>query len=440
VEDINIADLTERIPAIKKAAEQKEQLWLNPLFSLCSEVETDLTGKDIEDAEARLKRFAPLILRLFPETEGRGGIIESELREINCMKEELQQAFSAQIKGRLLLKMDSHLPIAGSVKARGGIYDVLKHAEALAIEGGFIEPEDNYEKLASDEVRSFFELHTIQVGSTGNLALSVGIMGAKLGFKVIAHMSGDAKQWKKDLLRSNGVEIIEYLSDYSHAVQEGRNKSLKNPKSYFVDDENSRELFLGYSVAGRRLKDQLREKSIRVGKGNPLFVYLPCGVGGAPGGITFGLKKIFGPDVHCFFVEPVKACCMLLGMASGLDNGISTEDFGIDCSTQADGLAVGRPSAFIGKLMRPLLSGIYTVNDERLFVFLRLLNKSCEIFIEPSACAAFAGFCGIDGPVFSRYIEKLGIDEENITHIAWATGGSMVPSQFKAEYLNTYFT
>ena len=44
---------------------------------------------DIEDAEARLQRFAPYIAAAFPETAKSGGIIESELTEIPRMKERL---------------------------------------------------------------------------------------------------------------------------------------------------------------------------------------------------------------------------------------------------------------------------------------------------------------------------------------------------------------
>lgn len=426
------------IPAVADAAQVKETFWINDRQVPGGEKAiTEVNPDQIKDASQRLLRFAPYLEEVFPELKATKGIIESELREIPRMQSWLNRTYGSGIEGKLMLKMDSDLPVSGSVKARGGIYEVLKHAEDLALESGMLQVSDNYRVLAEPKFREFFGRHTVQVGSTGNLGMSIGIMSAKLGFRVIVHMSADAKQWKKDLLRSRGVEVIEYADDYCAAVEQGRKNSDADPMSYFVDDENSQALFMGYSVAGERLKAQLEEQKIPVDKDHPLILYLPCGIGGAPGGITYGVKQIFGDNVHCFFTEPTHACCMLLGMATGLHDGVSVRDFGIDGRTDADGLAVGRPSAFVGRVVSPVLSGIATIQDNKLYDLMRGLLQEEEIFIEPSSCAAFAAL--IKGEAMKRYIDSKGLGKKmhQATHIAWATGGSMVPEEMKKIYRET---
>jgi D-serine dehydratase len=303
----------------------------------------------------------------------------------------------------------------------------LKHAETLAIENNMLTLKDDYSILAENRFKEFFSNYTIQVGSTGNLGLSIGIMSAKIGFKVKVHMSSDAKQWKKDLLRSKGVEVIEYASDYSKAVVEGRKLSNNDPNSYFIDDENSKDLFLGYAVAGSRTRKQLDEMNIIVDDKHPLFVYLPCGVGGGPGGVAYGLKLIYGDNVHCFFAEPTHSPAMLLGLMTGLHDGISVEDIGLDNRTEADGLAVGRPSSFVGKIADKLLSGAFTIDDNRLYRFLTSLVQEENIYLEPSALAGFLGPILISGKYSKDYLN-------NATHMCWATGGSLVPENIMKGY------
>ena len=335
-----------------------------------------------------------------------------------------RQIHNSPIPGRLFLKCDHALPAAGSVKARGGIHEVIKYAEKTAFLHGLLKKTDDYRRLNAPALRSFFSDYKVTVGSTGNLGLCIGIIGRTLGFQVDVHMSAEAKQWKKDMLRDKGINVIEHKSDYSEAVKQGRIEAANSPRCHFVDDERSTDLFFGYATAARRLKKQLLERRIHIDEQHPLYVYLPCGVGGAPGGIAYGLRQEFGRHVKIVFAEPIESPCFMLGMATKLYSKVSVQDFGLTNKTAADGLAVGRPSELSSLYMAECLDACYTISDARLYRYLADLVDTEGIYAEPSALAGFYGplLTALHSPIL-----------DTATHIVWSTGGNMVPPQIKQE-------
>lgn len=408
---------------IAKLKSDKEFLWINPNFNKKA-IYGEVSSKEINEANNLLLKFAPFLKSAFKELESTDGIIESPLMNLNKFG----------IKN-LYLKEDNLLPIAGSVKARGGIFEILKYAETLAANANLIDVEKDYSQFDSDVFRKFLSEYKIQVGSTGNLGISIGLISAKLGFNAIVHMSKDAKDWKKKLLRENGVNVTQYDSNYSEAVKNGRMLSDEDEKSYFVDDEKSINLSLGYSTAALRLKEQLIEKHISVDDKHPLFVYIPCGVGGAPSGILHGLKTVFGENVYVFFVEPVRSASVLLGMSTGLNSKISVHDIGMDGKTEADGLAVGRASELCCESSKNTLSGIFIINENSIFELMKELYKKESVFVEPSAASSMIFTKFLDDDEFIKFINKEEISPENIIHIAWSTGGMLVPESEREKLL-----
>ncbi|MBK5653808.1 MAG: D-serine ammonia-lyase, partial [Rhizobium sp.] len=412
---------------------RRPQLWINPGRGVDGEPggawgQRAIGMADVEAAANRFKRFAPVLQILFPEAEAVAGVIESPLLRASFLQEALRLRPHA---GQVFVKADHVLPIAGSIKARGGIHEVLELAEDLAVTHG-LASRDDLTGILSSAAREFFGQYQVAVGSTGNLGLSIGVIASALGFKATVHMSSDAKQWKKERLRKRNVTVVEHEGDYAAAVAAGRLEADSDPKCYFVDDEDSLSLFLGYSAAALALKDQLSSEGVVVDERHPLFVYLPCGVGGAPAGITFGLAHIFGPHVHCFFAEPVASPCFLVSMLDPSGGNPSVYEVGLDNRTEADGLAVPRASARAVTAMRTALSGVFTVEDEVLFRHLHTAATAENLKIEPSAAAAF------DGP---RWLTSAGagaayLEQQNLakalsgaTHILWTTGGLYVPDE-----------
>ncbi|WP_335944835.1 D-serine ammonia-lyase [Pseudomonas sp. G166] len=422
-------------PARDDVLAGRPALWLNPALKAngIADPALPIRASQVKDAEQNWKLLAPLLQTCFPELTESKGLIQSKLIEATSLRKAV--GYEAAEYGRVFVKADGDLPVAGSIKARGGVYEVFMYAKQMAEKRGVLTPGGDITVLASTQARALFAQHTIAVGSTGNLGLSVGIAARALGFRAVVHMSSDAKQWKVERLTRLGVEVVQHTADYTTAVECARIDAEGDPSIYFVDDERSEMLFFGYSAAASELAAQLDAAGVTVDEEHPLFIYLPCGIGGAPGGAAYGLKAIFGDAAHAFFVEPVQSPCALVHMMSGSKELVSVYDVGLTNRTEADGMAVARMSAFVADVMKPMLSGVFTVADDDLFRWLWMAETTQSIRLEPSATAGFAG------PEFITkskqglaYQEAQGLKGKlaQATHVIWTTGGAFVPEdQFK---------
>lgn len=327
------------------------------------------------------------------------------------------------------------MPISGSIKARGGIYEVLAHAEKLALEAGLLTLDDDYSKLLSPEFKQFFSQYSIAVGSTGNLGLSIGIMSARIGFKVTVHMSADARAWKKRncaamALRSWNMSKIMVLPSRKDVKQ----RSLTRTVSLLMTKIPAR-CSLGIPSLASVLKRNLPSKAVS----SMLItlclsicrVVLAVVLVASHSGLNWRLAIMFTA-----FAEPTHSPCMLLGVHTGLHDQISVQDIGIDNLTAADGLAVGRASGFVGRAMERLLDGFYTLSDQTMYDMLGWLAQEEGIRLEPSALAGMAGPQRVCASVSYQQMHGFSAEQlRNTTHLVWATGGGMVPEEEMNQYL-----
>lgn len=407
--------------SIEQLAKGEPTFWLNPQYGQEPKAGNAslLTMDALQEARARFAAYTPLLKRLFPDAFKSVDGIASAVQDVTDYFHETLKI--GQEHSKIFLKMDSELPIAGSIKARGGIYEVLLHTEHIFTELGYADPLETILSMELDALKQTLSQYSILVGSTGNLGMSIGIMSAQLGYRVEVHMSKDAKAWKKDKLRQFGATVVEHAGDYSEAVDAARSISQTRTNAYFIDDENSLALFMGYAVAAFEVEAHLKALGITSTAEHPFAVVIPCGVGGAPGGICFGLQTLFKDAVHVYFVEPTGAPCMALGLMTGLHDQVSIEDYGIKLETIADGLAVGRPSKFAGQAIETWLKGLYTITDEQMRIHQRALYASEGIFVEPSSAAALEAPAIIKAPYTALFL--------------WMTGGSLVPKDERERWI-----
>lgn len=107
-------------------------VWRNPLIRPAAEVlpTLRLQWSDVQAAQARWRRFAPLLAKLFPELRSPGGSIDSALLE---PKETFARAVLGGA-GRLLVKADHDLPVTGCSDAKAWKKDRLRRIGVNVVE------------------------------------------------------------------------------------------------------------------------------------------------------------------------------------------------------------------------------------------------------------------------------------------------------------------
>src|SRR5699024_3669939 len=128
-----------------------------------------------------------------------------------------------------------------------------------------------------------------------------------------------------------------------------------------------------------------------------------------------------------------------LGVRSGRHSGIAVQDIGLTGRTAADGLAVARPSRFIGPAIGPLISGFASVPDEVIRAGVGVLHATEGIAVEPSATAGLT----IPWRLGAAESDDRSAETANprwasvpwsnaATHLVWLTGGAMVTAEARA--------
>lgn len=112
-----VCEWVREVPIVSDIIAKKETVWLNTKampFDMAI-LKSELQAEDIKDASDRLSRFSSYLKKVFPETAENDGLIESPFRFIPQMRKALEEKYGEKINGELLIKLDSHLAVSGSI-------------------------------------------------------------------------------------------------------------------------------------------------------------------------------------------------------------------------------------------------------------------------------------------------------------------------------------
>ena len=249
----------------------------------------------------------------------------------------------------------------------------------------------------------------VSTATAGNHGRSVAWGAKKLGMKCKIFISEYVSEFRAEVMRSFGAEVIRVKGNYDNSLKECIKQS-KNNNWQIVQDVAwegyklvPKLTMAGYSVMMKEISEQIKNQKIS-------HVILQAGVGGMAAGTIAGIAKYLDNVPKIIVVEPESAACVLESIKAG-----KIEKISIKKESLMGGMSCDEVSLVPWEILKNSVSHCVTVSDNYISKTVKSL-ANCEFSNEKIV----GGECSTPGIISlismsndSEIREKINLNENS---------------------------
>ncbi|HVN12528.1 MAG TPA: threonine ammonia-lyase [Kineosporiaceae bacterium] len=266
---------------------------------------------------------------------------------------EPNRALAAKVGGPVVLKCEN-LQRAGSFKIRGAYTRISRLTE---------------------EQRA----HGVVAASAGNHAQGVALAAQMLGIKARVFMPFSAPLPKVQATRGYGAEV-EFVGVTIDESLVAARSWAESTGAVLIHPFDHPDVVAGQGTVGLEILEQVPDVST---------IVVGTGGGGLLAGIAVAVRA-HRPEVSILGVQAEGAAAYPVSLSLGRPQPLDT------MATMADGIAVGRPGDVPFAVVRALVDGVVTVDEELISRALLFLLERAKLVVEPAGAVAVAALMDHD--------------------------------------------
>jgi len=214
--------------------------------------------------------------------------------------------------------------------------------------------------------------------SSGNHALAMSAVAARLGMPATILMPSDAPRTKIDGARANGATVRLYDRKTENREAIGA-EIAERTGAVIVPPYDDPYIMTGQATVGLEIIEQMQALGV-----TPDAVLAACSGGGLVAGVASAVHAL-APKVQTYAVEPEAFDELARSLASG-----TPQRNPAGAQSICDALQVVTPGELTFAVNRQLLAGSLTVSDDEVRHAMRIAYKALKLVVEPGGAVCLA--------------------------------------------------